>query len=244
MSREHVGIRCTDINLLRERMWVSSVVAAEVIAQESGPDFPPYIPDAMVPDVRDMRKPTDDELELFLATDETPDAGLVEIVPPSRVLKDALKKIRQAPGHRYLEPIVCAANQLTTTPSGQAGLRQGIHFDDPDSLVAERMDGVRRLGFNRGPSTRFLLLGSVDIFDMWSQYGNNDPGFVPGSETIGQYAMSGGEVICAHLAIEPYASYIANVRAAAHEASTDGQGPSTVHFEDGVWEPGVFGSLI
>lgn len=244
MSREHVGIRYTDIDLVRERVMVSSIVAPAAIAASS-PDLPPYVPYAMVPDPRDMRLPTDDELALFLATDSTPDAGLIEVVPPtSAALKAAVAKTRHTPGYVPTEPTVCAANQLTTTMSAQPGMRQGLHFDDSESPVAERMNGVRKLGFNKGPSTRFLLLGSIDIFDMWELYGDGNPEYMPGSETIGRYALAGGNVLCAYLAIEPGAVYLANVRAIAHDGSTQGQGPSTIHFEDDTWRVGAFGSLM
>jgi len=235
VSREHVGIVCEDPEKLRAHMWVAPVVII---------DSPEYAQGAVIPNFDKRHRPNDSELELFLADSSTPSSGCIEFLLPSDGLAQLIDDIGSAPDYKVLGSIHCIANQLTTTVDERFDLKAGFHFDNHEKRpIHTRAASKRRIGWNEGPSSRYFLLTSVDVFDIANLYHPGDPRYIPRTEELRQYVHEGRDILCAGVEVPRGCAYGGPTEQAGHDATAVGCGPSTAHFYHGDWPVGSLEAL-
>lgn len=225
MNPEQLGIACDDPETLRKNVLISDISTVSAL-NEPGV----YEPDAVTPIPR-LYRPTAEDLQPFLATEETPVNGLIELTFISKALQHHVANCVP------LDPTVCQANQLTTTQNTQNNnLRPGLHVDSmQDSPLVSRLQSMRRVGFNEGPGLRFLLVGSVSIFDI-AQFDQRPPHYRPNTGDVREYAnlSCAGEappLRCLWIPLRPGMAYIAPTENIVHDGSTFGnKHGSTIHF--------------
>lgn len=222
MYSEYTGVAYNSVDAVLAQTLISEIAFADAVEYEQG---------AIVPQT-ELHRPTCQELQPFLATDSTPTSGLIEIVRPTSDLRDHILKRAE-----LLVPTVCEPNQLTTTANTENhNLRPGLHIDSKeDRPIETRAQSERRIGFNRGPGPRFLLLGSVNIFDI-AEHMNLPATYAPATGDVRRYASHAlaGEVPplrCLWLLLKPGVAYIAPTENIIHDGSTHGsQQGSTIDF--------------
>ncbi|MFD8751413.1 hypothetical protein ACFV0O_10600 [Kitasatospora sp. NPDC059577] len=138
------------------------------------------------------------------------------------------------------------AKALTTTPNYQDGRRIGLHIDNWDKLnYRSKHTGRRRLCFNLGPGTRYLLLGSLDIRAICRCLHTDPNDRYPHTDDLRAYAALGLPLRVFRLRLDPGEGYIAPTELLPHDGSTEGQPePSTAAFWLGHWPRGVLASPI
>ncbi|HSW99570.1 MAG TPA: hypothetical protein VLH38_00890 [Patescibacteria group bacterium] len=225
MNPEQIGIACNNPDALQEQALISEVSMVPVVQQDS------YERYAITPNPQVHRMTQDDMLQ-FLATDSTPVDGLIEVIP----ISDHLRQHVAEHGQR-LQPTVCEPKQLTTTENTvNHNLRPGLHVDSKENLPLEtRAQSQRRIGLNKGPGARFLLIGSVSIFDI-ADYSLQPQDYTPSTGDVREYASLGqaGEappLRCLWLLLKPGTAYIAPTENIVHDGSTFGsKRGSTIDF--------------
>lgn len=229
---EKIGIAYTDINVLLSRVMLSGVIITE---------RDDYVLGAIVSDGK-LRRPSREELTPFLATDETPDAGLVEIIGPTQKLVD---EIRGYPGP-FFKPATAGPNQLTVTRDEE--LFHGMHYDNNyGKLIGNRLESPRTLAYNMGPQGRWLMLGSVDAYDLARLYADGDPAYMPTTTDLRRYVRDETQppMQCLYIYNAKGEGYELPAEAAAHDASRIGlPGEATAGYMVGTWQPGYFGSVV
>lgn len=226
---KRTGIVYRDIGLLQERAYISG------IKQFTGPG---YHTNALIPATDTIRSIQRDELEPFLATDETPHAGGTELVPISGAL-DYIKQVGKTEGLRY------PARSLTVMTDGEGGSKTGIGLGN-QTPTARREKGVRSLSLNTGSGDHFLLVGSVDIFDI-AAAARIPEDTVPTAEHIAEYSMGGAvdTMRCLWLRLRAGEAYVAPTQNMLYDGSTFMQDRESVAL---VWtdtfERGQFGSIV
>jgi hypothetical protein len=232
MNPEHLGIACNNPNILREQVLISEV---SMMSPPMHPDL--YETGAITPNPR-LHRMTQGNVQEFLATDSTPVNGLIEVIRISENLRQHVIEHGQR-----LQPTVCDPRQLTTTENtANHNLRPGLHIDSKENRPLEtRAQSQRRIGLNVGPGARFLLIGSVSIFDIadhsgWSQ------DYTPTTADVREYASRShiGEMPplrCLWLLLKPGMAYIAPTENIIHDGSTSGNRlGSTIYFWIGAPE--------
>jgi hypothetical protein len=134
--------------------------------------------------------------------------------------------------------------QRTTTVDQRVGKRNGIHLDNFDRLpISERGNSRRRLAVNLGPGHRFLILSTLDIWDVTA--GHQILGDYPRTADVREYVRRGGALSCVRIRIEPGEGYLAPTEVVPHDGSTSDIGtPSRIAFWLGRWPTGVLPSAI
>lgn len=134
--------------------------------------------------------------------------------------------------------------QRTTTVDQRLGKHNGIHLDNFDQLsISERKNSRRRLAVNLGPGHRFLILATIDVFDITA--GQQLLGEYPRTADIRESVRLGGTLNCVRIRIEPGEGYVAPTELVPHDGSTSGTGvPSRIAFWLGHWPTGLFPSAV
>ncbi|MFB7907823.1 hypothetical protein ACFC1T_15435 [Kitasatospora sp. NPDC056076] len=181
---------------------------------------------------------------------EQSDSTLVELVklpdgPPPATLATLANRLGD-PDAVHLGQATSPAKALTTTPNHQDGRRIGLHIDNWDRLHYQAKNtGRRRLCFNLGPGTRYLLLGSLDIRAVCRALHTDPEDRFPHTDDLRAYTALGLPLRVFRLRLDPGEGYIAPTELLPHDGSTEGQPqPSTATFWLGHWPRGVLASLI
>jgi hypothetical protein len=239
MNREYTGIACTNVDKLRENVLISDISSVASLIEPAI-----YEGDAITPHPQ-LYRPSSKDLEPFLANEDTPINGLIEIT----FISNALKK--HVADCMALQPTVCQPNQITTTQNTKNNdLRPGLHVDSREDLpLQDRMQSARRIGLNRGHGVRFLLVGSVNIFDI-AEYKQSSPTDTLNTGDVREYARHAltGEappLRCLWIPLKPCMAYIAPTENIVHDGSTHGSYlGSTINFwVGGPSERGELGSM-
>lgn len=239
MNPEQIGIACNNPDALQEQALISEVSTAISLTEPNV-----YEQGAVTPHTQ-LHRPTAKELRPFLATEDTPVGGLIEVT----LISDALR--RHIDTAMPLQPTVCPPNQLTTTQNTKNNnLRPGMHVDSMEDLpLGTRLQSQRRIGLNRGPGLRFLLVGSVSIFDI-ADFSQRPSHYQPNTLDVREYAnlSCAGEappLRCLWILLKPGMAYIAPTENIVHDGSTLGSRlDSTIYFWVGAPEKrGELGSI-
>lgn len=225
MNPEQLGIACNDPEILRQNILISEISTVTSLIE---PDT--YEQGAVTPYPK-VHRPTVKDLQPFLATEDTPVNGLIEITLISKALR------RHVYNTMPLQPTICPPNQLTTTQNTKNNnLRPGLHVDSMEDLpLGTRSRSERRIGLNRGPGLRFLLIGSVSIFDI-AQFSQRSSDYRPNTLDVRGYAnlSCAGEappLRCLWIPLKPGMAYIAPTENIVHDGSTYGNRlGSTINF--------------
>lgn len=216
MNPEQIGIACNDPEALRQNVLISEISITPPLV-----DSQVYEPDAITPSPQ-LFRPTAKDLQPFLATEDTPVNGLIEITFISTALQ------RHVHDALPLQPTVCDPNQLTTTQNTRNDdLRPGMHVDSMEDLPLDtRLQSERRIGLNRGPGLRFLLVGSVSIFDI-ADFHQRPSQYQPNTQDVRDYAAQScaGEappLRCLWIPLRQGMAYIAPTENIVHDGSTHG----------------------
>lgn len=183
-------------------------------------------------------------------TERSTDSTLVELVtlpggPPPTTLAALVDRLGD-PGAVHLGQATSPAEALTTTPNYQDDRRIGLHIDNWDRLRYQaKQTGRRRLCFNLGPGTRYLLLGDLDIRAICRHLHTDPEDRYPHTADLRAYTALGLPLRVFRLRLDPGEGYIAPTELLPHDGSTEGQPePSTAAFWLGHWPRGVLASLI
>ncbi|MGC0317481.1 hypothetical protein [Kitasatospora acidiphila] len=135
---------------------------------------------------------------------------------------------------------------LTTTPNYRDGRRIGLHVDNWDKLsYATKHTGRRRLCFNFGPGTRYLLLADLDIRTICRTLYRNPERRCPHTDDLRTYVADRQPLQVFRIRIAPGEGYIAPTELLPHDGSTEDQPePSTAAFWLGHWLRTALPSLI
>ncbi|WP_194904506.1 hypothetical protein [Catenulispora rubra] len=138
--------------------------------------------------------------------------------------------------------------QTTTTIDTTVGLHLGIHLDNHDKLnLAERTASRRRVGLNLGPGVRHLLVGTLDIFDIFDICAAIDavPRHYPHTNDIRRHVAAGRQLRVLRIRLNPGDAYIAPTELVPHDGSTlTAAAPSRIAFWLGHWPVGTLRSLV
>ncbi|MEU4116871.1 hypothetical protein AB0F71_20545 [Kitasatospora sp. NPDC028055] len=195
-------------------------------------------------------RPLTVQLAAELRPTEQSDSTLVELVklpdgPPPATLATLADQLGD-PDAVHLGQATSPARALTTTPNYQDGRRIGLHIDNWDRLRCQaKHTGRRRLCFNLGPGTRYLLLGDLDIRAVCRGLHSDTEIHYPHTDELRAYTALGLPLRVFRLRLDPGEGYIAPTELLPHDGSTEDQPqPSTAAFWLGHWPPGVLASLI
>lgn len=196
-------------------------------------------------------QPLTAELALRLEpTAQTADSTLVELVKlpdgPPPVSLATLADPLGDPDAVHLGQAASPAKAVTTTPNYQDGRRIGLHVDNWDKLnFGAKHTGRRRLCFNLGPGTRYLLLGDIDIRAICRTLYADPTGRYPHTDDLRAYVACSQPLMCLRLRLDPGDGYIAPTELLPHDGSTEDQPePSTAVFWLGHWPRGILPSLV
>ena len=225
MNPEQIGIACNDPEALRQNVLISEISTVTSLNEPNT-----YEADAVTPHPK-LFRPTTRDLQPFLATEDTPVNGLIEITFISTALRSHIYNAMP------LQPTVCEPNQLTTTQNTKNNdLRPGLHVDSMEDLpLGRRLQSERRIGLNRGPGLRFLLVGSVSIFDI-ADFSQQPSHYQPNTQDVRDYAAlsCAGEappLRCLWIPLKQGMAYIAPTENIVHDGSTHGcRVGSTINF--------------
>ncbi|MFG2904482.1 hypothetical protein ACGF13_05380 [Kitasatospora sp. NPDC048286] len=236
----------TDYAKLRDRCQITSTTVAH--------DHPAHEDGTVVP-TGQWTPISPAEANLLRAPHHAPEAEAVELVafPTLRTL-DAVDgpwwtaHPPFAPSARtwYANHATTPAGDLTATVNPANGKRLGIHLDNWDRLpYAHRRLSRRRLCFNAGPGSRYLLVGDTDALTICRRLGRDDPTHHPHTDDIRAYVHAGHPLRCLRLWLDPGEGYLAPTELLPHDGSTMGlPEPSTAAFWLDHWPIGAFPSLI
>lgn len=217
------GIACTDPENLRLNTLIADVAIID-------PSDTGYEKNAVVPDPTTLRHPTPAELEPFLADDQTPVEGTIEVIPAS---VEFYEYFEQAMARVSVAQTISQPGQLTTTHNTKNGdLRPGLHLDQKVS------DAARCTALNLGPGGRFLLIGSLAAPTI-AEFLGLEPGRLPTTLDVRRYAANperyGGPALhCLFIPVRAGDGYCAPIKKEehlVHDASTLGASDiSTIRF--------------
>ncbi|GAA2255870.1 hypothetical protein GCM10010430_44630 [Kitasatospora cystarginea] len=183
-------------------------------------------------------------------TAQTADKTLVELVRlpdgPAPANMAALADPLGDPDAVHLGQASSPAKALTTTPNYQDGRRIGLHVDNWDKLDYQaKHTGRRRLCFNLGPGTRYILLVDLDIRAICRTLYRDPEDRYPHTDDLRTYAACHQPLRCFRLRLDPGEGYIAPTELLPHDGSTEDQSePSTAAFWLGHWPRGILPTLI
>lgn len=270
---EFTGISINSTQALEKLSVMSFLCDVESLPDGQHPDVRQYVDGALVPNLSTARHcPDKDALLPFLATDETPDSGKIELITgeTARFAK-FLEIYRQRQKKRQT---ICPPNQVTTTINYQEpGEKfEGLHFDNANDLSliqplgsSPRLKSPRRIGMNYGPGSRVLWLTSVDVFDIARAGIEADSTFVPVADHLREYHRKYAETERAikvlGVIVPRLRGYIAGSELTGHDGGTPNLDEiidptrlpediritteqSTVQFYLGSWTVGTFGSIL
>jgi hypothetical protein len=225
-----------------------------------------YLHDTVLP-IAEQRMPLGAvALEPLLATADTPDTTIIELVhPPTGLARLALeyalggddsvaiaagiaaphelRSLSESYGLTFQGATFSPPNTLTTTIDSKTMAAPGMHVDNIDALPygVRLAQSRRRLGINLGPGPRYLLVGLPDIMTISAEQGFESH-HVPGTLGFHMYARAhAAETSALWMQILPGEAYIAPTELLAHDGSTYGIGqPSYVGFWLGQLPRGTF----
>ncbi|KOV22884.1 hypothetical protein ADK60_24430 [Streptomyces sp. XY431] len=184
-------------------------------------------------------------------TAQNADSTLVELVklPDGPAPAGGLASLADLLGDRdavHLGQAASPAKTLTTTPNYRDGRRIGLHVDNWDRLpYSSKHTGRRRLCFNLGPGTRYLLLGNLDIRAICAALHTDAEMRYPHTDDLRAYISRGLPLRVYRFRLDPGEGYIAPTELLPHDGSTEDQPePSTAAFWLGRWPRGGLESLI
>lgn len=222
----------TDPARLRDRCQITTL-------RPAGSDEP-YENGAAVPHDRWEHLPPGFPANLQPHHDTDP-RSLVELValppgtpPPSFAdLADTLRD----PQATYLGHYTSRPKLSTTTPGPANNLFIGVHVDNHDRLpYPTRHLGRRRLCFNLGPATRYLLLGDRDIRTITRAIHGRHQSRHPHTDDLRTYVAQGRPINILRIRLAPGEGYIAPTELLPHDGSTQNSTqPSTAAFWLGNW---------
>lgn len=226
-------IACNDLTALRQRCEI-------VTTTQPVNDLPNYEDGAVIP--FGIWRPLTASLAHGLTPDEnTPDSTLVELVtlpntPPPPTYA-ALADLLGDPYATYLGQAHSPPHALTTTENHVNGRRVGLHVDNWDKLsYRTKHQGRRRLCFNLGPGTRYLLLGTTDIRTICRTIHDDCTARYPHTNDLRDYIAQANPMQCLRFRLAPGEGYIAPTELFPHDGSTQHQNqPSTAAFWLGHW---------
>ncbi|WP_316520659.1 hypothetical protein [Kitasatospora brasiliensis] len=236
----------TDYAKLRDRCQITTVAVAH--------GHPAYENGAVVP--ADRWTPISPvEADFLRAPRHPPAAEAVELIafPAPRTLDSVDSPwwtvhppFTPAPGTQYANHATSPAGDLTVTVNPASGRRLGIHLDNWDRLpYAHRRLSRRRLCFNAGPGSRYLLVGDTDAPTICQRLSRDGPAHYPHTDDIRAYVHAGHPLRCLRLRLDPGEGYLAPTELLPHDGSTmDLPEPSTAAFWLGRWPIRAFPSLI
>ncbi|MFJ9695788.1 hypothetical protein [Kitasatospora sp. NPDC101183] len=210
---------------------------------------PEYEPGAVLP-AGPWQRLTAELAARLRPTVHTADSTLVELVKlPEGPVPADLAALVDPLGDRqavHLGQAASPATALTTTPNHRDGRRIGLHVDNWDRLdYPTKHTGRRRLCFNLGPGTRYLLLGDLDIRAICRALHHAPESRYPHTDDLRAYAAGLQPLRCFRLRLEPGEGYIAPTELLPHDGSTEQQAePSTAAFWLGHWPRGVLPTLV
>ncbi|MFD7415908.1 hypothetical protein [Kitasatospora purpeofusca] len=209
-----------------------------------------YEPGAVLPD-GPWRPLSTAEAAGFRPTAQHADSTLVELVklPNGPAPVDSLANLADPlgdPDAVHLGRATSAAGTLTTTPNYRDGRRIGLHVDNWDRLpYSAKHTGRRRLCFNLGPGTRYLLLGNLDIRAICAALHIEPEKRYPHTDDLRAYISRGLPLRVYRFRIDPGEGYVAPTELLPHDGSTEDQAePSTAAFWLGHWARGGLRSLV
>jgi hypothetical protein len=175
------------------------------------------------------------------AAEDTDHRSLVELValppgtPPSSFSR--LARALGDPDAAYLGHQTSPGGLCTTTPNPASCLFVGVHVDNHDRLPYSRRHlARRRLCFNLGPATRYLLVGDRDIRTIARAVRPDHRLRHPHTDDLRAYVAQGGPLNLLRIRLEPGEGYIAPTELLPHDGSTEGSAqPSTAAFWLGNW---------
>lgn len=224
----------------------------EVAALRTTEREPDYEDEAVVP-TGEWRPLDPDLAERLRPTETTPDGALVELVRLPQAAPDELARMATGtfwPDHlpgrssaEYLGYVASEPQALTTTGNPASGRRIGLHIDNWDRQpVATRHLSRRRMCFNFGPGTRYLLLADRDVSAMSRRLHPGDETRCPHTDDVRQYVAEGRALRCLRVRLDPGDGYIAPTELLPHDGSTEAQSQaSTAAFWLGRWSRGGSG---
>ncbi|MEU3572199.1 hypothetical protein AB0E96_27800 [Kitasatospora sp. NPDC036755] len=181
---------------------------------------------------------------------QTADNTLVELVKlpdgPVPASLAALADPLGDPDAVHLGQAASPAKSLTTTPNYQDGRRIGLHVDNWDRLdYQSKHTGRRRLCFNLGPGTRYLLLADLDIRTICRTLHADPAGRYPHTDDLRSYVAGRQPLRVFRIRLAPGEGYIAPTELLPHDGSTEDQAePSTAVFWLGHWPRGVLSAVV
>jgi hypothetical protein len=136
--------------------------------------------------------------------------------------------------------------KLPTTTNPANNLFVGVHVDNHDRLpYPARHLGRRRLCFNLGPATRYLLLADRDIRSIAKVVHHDHQCRHPHTNDLRLYLAQGRPINVLRIRLEPGEGYIAPTELLPHDGSTqDATQPSTAAFWLGDWDTRVVPWLV
>lgn len=210
---------------------------------------PEYEPGAILPAGPWQPLPTELAAHLKPSAD-TADSTLVELVRlPDGAAPISLAALTDPlgdPAAVHLGRATGPAEAVTTTPNYQDGRRIGLHVDNWDRLSYQmKHTGRRRLCFNLGPGTRYLLLSDLDIRTICRALYQEPANRYPHTDDLRAYVADRQPLRVLRIRLDPGDGYIAPTELLPHDGSTEGQSqPSTAAFWLGHWPRGVLTSLV
>lgn len=217
----------------------------EVAALRTTEHEPDYEDGAAVP-AGEWQPPDPDLAERLRPTETTPEAALVELVRLPQAEPEELARMATGtfwPDHlpgrssaEYLGYVVSESQALTTTSNPATGRRIGLHIDNWDRLpVATRQLSRRRLCFNFGPGTRYLLLGDLDVRAISRTLHPGHETRCPHTHDVRRYVAERG-LRCLRIRLDPGEGCITPTELLPHDGSTEGESQaSTAAFWLGRW---------
>ncbi|GAA1941686.1 hypothetical protein [Kitasatospora viridis] len=179
----------------------------------------------------------------------TSDGTLVELVKlPTGPVPASLAALADPlgdPDAVHLGQAASPAKALTTTPNYQDGRRIGLHVDNWDRLDYEsKHTGRRRLCFNLGPGSRYLLLADLDIRAICRALYRDPTRRHPHTDDLRAYVAGRRPLRVYRICLNPGEGYIAPTELLPHDGSTEDQDePSAAAFWLGHWPRGVLPNL-
>ncbi|MFJ7589026.1 hypothetical protein ACIQZO_16920 [Streptomyces sp. NPDC097617] len=208
-----------------------------------------YEPGAIIP-AGQWRPMSEADVKAVTAPRRPLDSTIVEIVRPAYreglPLED-LTGLLGDPDAVYLGQALAKPDMTTTTDNYEDGRLIGLHLDNWDKLpYADKHTGRRRVCFNLGPGTRFIVLGTIDAQAVCRAVHPNDRTHrYPHTQDYRDYVASGRPLRIIRVRLAAGEGYVAPTEYLLHDGSSEGQGqPSAAAFWLGHWPRGILPSLI
>jgi hypothetical protein len=217
-------IACSDPDLLRERLYVSQGIQLDC-AEAS---FLNYQDWAIVPTKPELAEP--EQLSRIITSCNDAASGSVHLLPmPSGVAAvERLTRLSMLTGDDQREYTTeSQPNLLTTTQKDNVGAFVGVHIDSKDNKPRNLRpaESRRRLGWNLGPGSRWLIVAAMDIYDILDGLDNHDPAYIPKTGDVRRYGREKGVdgFQFVWLRLLPYDAYVASTEERPHDGSTAGE---------------------